>query len=61
MNKIIDSWFFSSFKNTIGVVKIKDAFGNEKFYIDVVEGLDQEIDEEAIAKWGTPFYPEKIK
>lgn len=61
MSKIVNFWFFSSFKNNIGIVKVKDDFGNEKFYIDVVNGIDETIDAENIAKWGTPFYPEQIK
>lgn len=61
MSKIVNSWFFSSFKSSIGIVKVKDDFGNEKFYIDTIAGLDEELDAEAIKNWGTPFFPEQIK
>lgn len=61
MNKVVNSWFFTSFQNCIGIIKVKDDYGNEKFYIDVASGLDEELDIEAIANRGTPFYPNAIK
>ena len=52
---------FSSYNDLIGIVKVKDDYGNEKFYIDVASGLDEELDIQAIATYGTPFNPKSIK
>lgn len=59
---ILESVWFSSLAEmtTIGIVKIDTGYGL-KWYIGVVEGLDQDYDEQYIAKWGTPIYPTTLK
>ena len=61
MSEIINKWWFSSYRGLIGIVKVKDDLGNEKFYIDVAPGRNEELDAKGIATWGAKFYPEQIK
>ena len=59
---VLESIWFSSLTEmtTIGIVKIDTGYGL-KWYIGVAEGLDKEYDEQYIAKWGTPIYPETMQ
>lgn len=62
MSKIVNCWWYSTCKaGCIGIVKVIDDFGNEKFYIDTAQGLNEMIDASAIATRGAKFYPEMIK
>lgn len=42
--------------NKIGIVTVIDDFGNQKMYIGLGDGFNQEDDEQLIASYGTPFY-----
>lgn len=44
--------------NKIGIVTVVDDFGNQKMYIGLGDGFNQEDDEQQIAAYGTSFYPE---
>lgn len=47
---------------TIGIVKVFDEkTGENKFYIGVADGIDEEIDAENIKSFGGKFFPEMIK
>ena len=46
-------WF-----NKIGIVKVKTKFNGNKYYIGTGGGLNQNIDEQHIAKLGMPVHPE---
>ena len=61
MSKIVDCWWYSSYTvGCIGIVKVADDFGNEKFYIDVASGQNEIIDANMIAQLGAPFKPDVI-
>ena len=52
-NVIESVWY-----NKIGIVTVVDDFGNQKMYIGLGDGFNQEDDEQLIASYGTPFYPQ---
>lgn len=54
--QIIDSIWFGD----IGIVRIRPEVGEDKFYIGQGGGLSQSEDEQTIAAWGMPYYPEVI-
>ena len=54
---IIQSWWFTSTQSCIGIVKIENSFGEQKFYIGTGNGFNKEMDEEFIAAFGAPFDP----
>ena len=60
--KILDSIWFTSLGDSsiIGIVKIDTGYGT-KWYIGSAEGTDQKYDEQYIAQWGTPIFPNQLK
>ena len=61
MSEIVNKWWYSSFNGNIGIVKVHDDINNQdKFYIDVCEGTDENIDAEKIKTFGAKFYPEQV-
>lgn len=46
---------------TIGIVKVKTEFGGTKYYMREAKGLNQDDDEQYIATYGYPVYPDVIK
>lgn len=59
---ILDSVWFGNLTEgtTIGIVKINTGYG-VKWYIGLAEGDDKSYDEQFIAKWGTPIFPDQLK
>jgi hypothetical protein len=53
---VIDSVWF----NTIGIVRVRPDFGQDKFYIGQGLGLDQKADEQHIARCGMPYRPDLL-
>jgi hypothetical protein len=54
--KVVESIWF----NRIGIVKIETMYFGFKYYIGVGEGLNQDEDEQKIARNGMPVYKESI-
>lgn len=54
---VIDSVWFG----TIGIVRVRPDFGEDKFYIGQGLGLNKEYDEQAIAEQGMPYYPKMLE
>lgn len=50
---VVDSTWFG----TIGIVRVRPEFGEDKFYIGQGAGFSQEEDEQSIARSGMPYYP----
>jgi len=51
-NVVSAVWF-----GTIGIVRVRPDYGDDKFYIGSGWGHDVKKDEQNIAEWGVPFYP----
>ena len=49
---VIDSIWYG----IIGIVRVRPEYGEDKFYIGNGSGVDQEHDEQVIARNGTPYY-----
>jgi len=54
--KVVESIWF----NRIGIVKIETMYFGFKYYIGVGEGVNQDEDEQKIARNGMPVYKESI-
>ena len=54
---VIDSVWFDN----IGIVRVRPEFGDEKFYIGCGNGQNKEADEQCIAEWGIPYYPQALE
>ena len=52
--KILDVLWFSG-SACIGIVKVEDEFDGIKYYINSCSGMDEEVDKQHIADWGTTF------
>ena len=62
MSKVTDYWFFNTFDETVGIVKVRDEItGEDRFYIGVADGIDEQRDIENIKSFGAPFFPDLIK
>lgn len=49
--KVLDvRWF-----NAVGVVRTLDVLDNIRYYIGIGDGLDEEVDKQFIADWGSYF------
>lgn len=63
--KIIDVWWFipSPFNSIgcIGIVLIKDEFGNKKAFIGAGKGINEEIDKKIIIDHGAKLHLESLK
>ena len=55
-NVVSAVWF-----GTIGIVRVRPAHGDDKFYIGSGLGHAVKKDEQHIAEWGMPFYPKTLK
>lgn len=53
---VIDSIWYG----VIGIVRVRPAHGPDKFYIGSGHGHNKEQDEQHIAEWGLPYYPEVV-
>ena len=53
---VIDSIWYG----VIGIVRVRPEYGNAKFYIGSGHGHDKEQDEQHIAEWGLPYYPQAV-
>ncbi len=58
--KVIESTWFSSMKGSMGMVCIETEEGERKFYMDKVSGINQTVDEAAIANLGAPVEPKHL-
>jgi len=54
-NVLESIWF-----NKIGIVCVQTEYDGIKYYIGQGQGLDMQQDEQHIATWGQPFYPNVI-
>jgi hypothetical protein len=55
--RIVDSFWF----NYTGIVKVLDELtGEYNYYIGQGKGKDQHADEQYIATYGTPVYPQSL-
>ena len=54
---VVDSVWFGK----IGIVRVQPEYGEDKFYIREASGIDKLEDEQYIAAYGYPFYPERLK
>lgn len=54
---VIDSVWFG----VIGIVRVRPEYGPDKFYIGTGHGYNKEQDEQHIAEWGLPYYPEHLE
>lgn len=54
---VIDSVWFGN----IGIVRVRPEYGDDKFYIGIGAGDSQQTDEQAIAEWGMPYYPQALE
>lgn len=50
--EILKQTWFTNLKGCIGVVQVKNDYGEIKSYISVVEGVDQDADAKFVAEWG---------
>ncbi len=55
MKNIVDSYWFTGFKGSFGIVIVDDGY-NKKAYIGESIGLNEKGDAEAIANWGGPIH-----
>jgi hypothetical protein len=52
--KVLDyKWFCG--RTNVGIVKVETDFEGIKYYIAAVEGLDEMVDVNFIASWGSSF------
>lgn len=57
MVKIIESFWFTNSRETIGIVVTINGIGEKKAYIGRGFGFDQKADEKYIAEQGAPVAP----
>jgi hypothetical protein len=55
-NVVSAVWF-----GTIGIVRVRPDYGDDKFYIGSGLGHAVKKDEQHIAEWGMPFYPTSLE
>jgi hypothetical protein len=53
---VVDSVWY----DTIGIVRVRPEYGDDKFYIGSGHGHNKEVDEQHIAEWGLPYYPQAL-
>lgn len=53
--KIIDTFWFTSFSGTIGIVVIENEVNECKAYIGMAAGIDESAEANHISKWGAPM------
>lgn len=54
---VIDSVWFG----VIGIVRVRTEYDGDKFYIGIGGGSSEHEDEQHIAAYGSPYYPEALK
>lgn len=54
-NIIRSTWYSPGSGRVIGVVAIKSHGDSWRAFIDVVRGLDEHLDEQDVAKYGSPL------
>ncbi|KKL71570.1 hypothetical protein LCGC14_2093560 [marine sediment metagenome] len=53
MSKVIDSMWFNTMQGSFGIILAEDeTTGERKLYAGVVDGFNQDADEQAILSWG---------
>lgn len=53
---VVDSIWFS----VVGIVRVRTEYDGDKFYIGAGSGANKELDEQYIARFGMPVYPELL-
>lgn len=53
--KIIGYAWFTGGTGTVGIVLVRNSIGEDKAYIGVADGADEEADLRKIAAWGAKF------
>lgn len=63
MSKIVNKWWFTTYSgDTVGIIKVNDEITNEnKFYMGIASGINEDFDAEIIKSSGAKFVPELIK
>lgn len=51
----------SVWHGNIGIVRVRPEYGDDKFYIGIGAGHDKQTDEQHIAEWGMPYYPQALE
>lgn len=54
-------WFGGGVGKCIGIVKTKNSNGTIRYFIETVDGFDEQADMRRIADWGTPVNTEELK
>lgn len=52
--KILDTKWFCG-RTNVGIVRVEDEYDGIKYYIASIEGLDEAVDAQFIADWGSTF------
>jgi hypothetical protein len=55
MNEVMDWTWFTSSKGTVGIVKMKDEFGQVVYRISAVDGFMEKMDVLQLVAWGAKF------
>lgn len=55
MNEVMDWTWFTSSKGTVGIVKMKDEFGQVVYRISAVDGFMEKMDVLQLVAWGATF------
>jgi hypothetical protein len=53
---VVDSVWY----DTIGIVRVRPEYGDDKFYIGNGFGVNKYLDEQDIARNGMPYYPQAL-
>ena len=53
--EFIDVMWFGGGSQCIGIVRCKDEYEGEKYYVGSVSGMDEQVDIEHIMAWGATF------
>lgn len=52
--KILDVRWFCG-RSNVGIVRVEDEFDGIKYYIGACKGMDEDMDKQWIADWGSTF------
>jgi hypothetical protein len=59
--KNLKATWFTNHSGCVGIVRGKPEVGEDKAYIGIVSGLDEELDKIYVAEFGSPFPIEAAK
>lgn len=55
MAKILDAMWFCAGHGNVGIVRVSTEYEGIKYYIGQCDGIDDEVDRQYIADWGSTF------